>query len=242
MRSLSRLKMHYTAGYSMTDDSKQQAYFEKDQGFRAYNHPVVRFFARQRVEYLRTLLNLEAVGNALDVGCGSGFSTYYMKQHIEDIWAVDRSPAMLRQHPLQGSARLFEGDALRLPFADNSFDLVYAWEVLHHIPRPELAVAEMARVSRRYVLVAEPNPLNLAQFLFALVDAEHRWVLRYRLPFMRKLFRTGGLKIKFSGSGGWIFPNKTPLVLLPFLSRLPYRSPWGISNWVLGCKKSENRS
>ena len=129
-------------------------------------------------------------------------------------------------------------DALQLPFADNTFDLAYGWEILHHIAKPEHVIAEMARVSRKYVLVAEPNPLNLVQFAFALADAEHRWVLRYRLPYMRGLFEKAGLQVIHASSGGWIFPNKTPMSLLPVLCQVPYRSPIGISNWVLGSKRS----
>ena len=121
---------------------------------------------------------------------------------------------------------------------DNTFDLAYGWEILHHIAKPEHVIAEMARVSRKYVLVAEPNPLNLVQFAFALADAEHRWVLRYRLPYMRGLFEKAGLQVIHASSGGWIFPNKTPMSLLPVLCQVPYRSPIGISNWVLGSKRS----
>jgi ubiquinone/menaquinone biosynthesis C-methylase UbiE len=161
-----------------------------------------------------------------------------MQNYVPDIWAVDQSSRMLAQHPLKNTDKLRVGDALKLPFADNSFDLVYGWEVLHHISEPSLAVAEMARVSRRYVLVAEPNPVNLAQFLFALIDPEHRWVLRYKLSYMRNLFESVGLRVEHSSSGGWVFPNKTPLWLLPLLQRLPYRSPLGISNWVLGSKNA----
>lgn len=222
----------------MTNDQKQREYFEKDQGFRTYEHPVVRAFAVQRLDYICTFLDLKAVKSALDVGCGSGFSTYYMEKYISDVWAVDQSSRMLAQHPLKSSDRLRVGDALNLPFANDSFDLVYGWEVLHHISEPSKAVAEMARVSRRYVLVAEPNPVNFAQFLFALIDSEHRWVLRYKLPYMHNLFESVNLRVEHSSSGGWVFPNKTPLWLLPLLQSIPYRSPLGISNWVLGSKQA----
>jgi len=220
----------------MTNLQRQKEFFEKEQDFRNYDHPIVATFARQRIEYINNFLPLKNIKNALDVGCGSGFSTYYMHKYISNIWAVDQSPRMLEDHPLKNTEKLKLGDALNLPFPKNSFDLVYAWEVLHHIPEPSLAIAEMARVSCKYVLVAEPNPLNLAQFLFALVDQEHRWVLRYRLPYMLNLFETVGLKVEYSSSGGWIFPNKTPALILPLLKKLPYQSPIGISNWVLGIK------
>lgn len=47
-------------------------------------------------------------------------------------------------------------DAERLPFADDSFDLAYVHDGLHHLERPYAALAEMARVARRAVSVNEP--------------------------------------------------------------------------------------
>jgi ubiquinone/menaquinone biosynthesis C-methylase UbiE len=47
-------------------------------------------------------------------------------------------------------------DAERLPFRDRSFDLVYVHDGLHHLERPEAALAEMTRVARRAVSVTEP--------------------------------------------------------------------------------------
>jgi SAM-dependent methyltransferase len=220
----------------VTNDLRQRAYWEDEHGFRTYDHPAVCFFALQRIGYICTWLDLQDVKSTLDVGCGSGFSTYYMQKYIPDIWAVDQSNRMLAQHPLRNCGRVSMADALKLPFADNVFDLVYGWEILHHLSDPRLAVAEMARVSRRHVLVAEPNRSNLAQFAFALLDREHRWVLRYTLEYVRGLFESEGLKIEHSSRGGWVFPNVTPLWLLPLLRRIPYRSPLGVSNWVLGSK------
>ncbi len=127
-------------------------------------------------------------------------------------------------------------DICSMPFADDSFDLVYGWEVLHHIEDPKVAVAEMARISRRYVLVAEPNRNNLFQFAFALFDREHRWVLRYNLSYICKLFNGSGFEVILAKSGGWIFPNKSPAWLLPLLRLVPYGSRLGITNWVLGRK------
>jgi len=120
-----------------------------------------------------------------------------------------------------------------LPFAACEFDLVFCWEVLHHVSEPATAVAEMARVSRRYVLAAEPNRANPVQFGFALADREHRWVLRHSLSYLRRVFREAGLREVAAFSGGWIFPNRCPVFLAPWLAKLPYRSPLGISNWVL---------
>lgn len=221
----------------MTTDARQVEYWEQDHGHRGYDHPIVREFATQRVNFIRKLLNLAEVRNALDVGCGNGFSTYYMRAHIPEMWAVDRSEYMLARHPLHHEGRTRQGDALSLPFPDGEFDLVYAWEVLHHISEPVRAVREMARVSKRYVMVAEPNPRNPAQFAFAYYDPEHRWVLNFTKRYMRRTFEEAGLKVRACVSGGCIFPNMTPAFMMPLLRLIPYRIPLvGISNWILAEK------
>lgn len=48
-------------------------------------------------------------------------------------------------------------DIGRLPFPDDRFDLVLAIEVLEHVPDPALALAELARVARRHVVLSVPR-------------------------------------------------------------------------------------
>jgi SAM-dependent methyltransferase len=49
------------------------------------------------------------------------------------------------------------GDACQLPFPDESFDLILAIEVLEHLNRPELALAEIARVGCGRVVLSVPQ-------------------------------------------------------------------------------------
>jgi SAM-dependent methyltransferase len=66
----------------------------------------------------------------LDVGCGTGFTAFAFAPHVAEVVALDLTPAMLEQaRALAGSRGLsnlrFEtGDAMALPFADRSFDVV----------------------------------------------------------------------------------------------------------------------
>lgn len=219
-----------------TSDARQDAYWGRDHAFRRHDHPVVQRFAEQRLALLGTWIDWSGVRRALDVGCGDGFSTEYMRRRIPRIFATDRSPFMLARHPLRADGRLAASDARSLPYATGSFDLVYGWEMLHHISDPGAVVAEMARVSRRHVLVVEPNRNNPAQFVFALVDREHRWVLRYSRRYLEGLCAGAGLRIVRSATGGFLFPNRTPEAIAPIVASLPYLSRFGISNWVLAEK------
>jgi ubiquinone/menaquinone biosynthesis C-methylase UbiE len=54
-------------------------------------------------------------------------------------------------------ADLIEGDVLALPFEDGAFDLVCEYGVLHHIQTPARAVAEMLRVAKKAVFIADSN-------------------------------------------------------------------------------------
>ena len=219
-----------------TDDDRQRQYWLRDHGFRRHDDPTVQLFVRQRIDHMRKWLDLSACGRVLDVGCGSGAGTLAIGACVPKVWGADRSVHMLETHPLYHSGTLAAAEILSLPFRDSSFDLVYAWEVLHHVGEPERALAEMARVSRKYVLIAEPNRANPAQFAFALVDREHRWVLRAGLQGMVQQFEHVGLRVVARARGGYIFPNKTPAWLARALAYLPYGSPFGISNWVMGVK------
>lgn len=214
-----------------TDRQRQDAYWDSDDVHREVGHPIVEGFARQRWEHLAGVIpDFHGIERALDVGGGSGFSTHYAPEQIRSV-SCDRSRHMLLKSPV---SRRLQLDATTLPFADESFDLVFCWEVLHHLPEPWRALQEMARVSRRLVLVFEPNPLNLAQFLFALLDREHRWVLRYSRRYLLEQFARAGLEPLTFQRVGLIFPNRTPPWLYPALRALPFRVPLiGISNLVV---------
>ena len=217
-------------GSKQTSAERQREYWESDLGHREADHPIVEGFSRQRWNHIRRLLPLDQVAKALDVGAGNGFSTCYAPPGIECV-ATDGSVHMLRRHP---GPDLALADAQALPFRDASFDLAFCWELLHHVDQPWRVLAEMRRVSRRWVLVLEPNPLNLAQFLFALADPEHRWVLRFSRRYLLDQFDRAGLRPVAFQRVGLIFPNKTPRWLYPALRAMPFRVPLvGISQVAL---------
>jgi SAM-dependent methyltransferase len=125
-------------------------------------NPVVRRLMSGFQRTLDELFAEAAPESVLDIGCGEGVLTEQWAQRLgsgrvvgtdlddpklEAEWAARRRPN------LQFEVMPVES----LSFADDEFDLVAATEVLEHVDHPEAAVAEMARVARRWLLVSVPH-------------------------------------------------------------------------------------
>lgn len=95
----------------------------------------------------------------LDVGCGTGSLTFALAKlpTISEIAAIDNSPifveAALRRNT-DPRVTIRQADARALPFEDHVFDRALALLVLHFVPEPDKAVAEMRRVARPGGVVA----------------------------------------------------------------------------------------
>jgi ubiquinone/menaquinone biosynthesis C-methylase UbiE len=116
-----------------------------------YDHAMTRF-ERTFIGDGREWIGARAHGRVLEVAVGTGRSLPFYPPGVE-IVGIDLSPRMLEQ--TRGRAaelgipiELHEGDAERLPFADGSFDTVVSELALCSIPRPDVAIAEFARVLR----------------------------------------------------------------------------------------------
>jgi ubiquinone/menaquinone biosynthesis C-methylase UbiE len=98
----------------------------------------------------REWIGERATGRVLEVAVGGGRSLPYYREGVSLI-GVDLSPAMLvlarrRATELGIEVDLREGNAEALPFADASFNTVVCALALCSIPRPDVALSEMARV------------------------------------------------------------------------------------------------
>lgn len=101
----------------------------------------------------------------LDVGTGAGALALALAPHVAEVVGVDVEPELLARarERAPANATFEEADAASLPFPDASFDLVGTQKTLHHVHRPELAVAELARVTRpggRILVVDQLAPVD----------------------------------------------------------------------------------
>jgi ubiquinone/menaquinone biosynthesis C-methylase UbiE len=98
----------------------------------------------------RLLVPLRGDERALDVGCGAGALAYALAPLVGEVIGIDASEDLVdvaREHAPPGCTFVV-GDAEALPFPYGDFDVVGCLRVLHHVRRPELVVAEIARVTR----------------------------------------------------------------------------------------------
>ena len=104
---------------------------------------------------------------ALDSGTGTGALAFALAPHVREVVGVDVVPELLAQARKRVEQRsnvsFVEGDATKLPFGYGEFDLAGTLRTLHHIARPELVVAELARVTRsrgRVLVIDQIAPVD----------------------------------------------------------------------------------
>ncbi len=139
-------------------------------------------------------LNLASARRVLDVGSGLGHWGRAILPHLceeANIIGIDREPEWVRSAGEIATAlgiahrvRYMQGEAERLPFDDDHFDLVTCQTVLLHVRDYKAVVRQMTRVLRPggRLLVVEPN--NMAGALLQ-ISMEPRDTLEQRLKLVR---------------------------------------------------------
>ena len=123
----------------------------------------------------------------LDVGCGPGTITVDLVRRVAPgrVAGIDRSPEVIAQAAAHAKDQgvtidLQPADVYELPFADASFDVVHAHQLLQHLAEPVRALIEMRRVLRPGGLVAVRDS-DYACFAWAPPDPLlSRWLEVYR--------------------------------------------------------------
>jgi ubiquinone/menaquinone biosynthesis C-methylase UbiE len=108
------------------------------------------------------------IDDILVVGCGSGREAGLLARGFQSkTVGIDIGGESAFDHVGSAPAKLIEMDARELQFPDGTFDLVFSFHALEHIPYPEKALAEMARVLRSggTYLIGTPNKDRLIGYM-----------------------------------------------------------------------------
>ncbi len=125
-----------------------------------HHTPKGRFVDVLEKEVISELCKIYRGDKVLEIGCGTGHFSAYFEELGAQVIGLDTSPDMLciakERH---GDLKInFEsGDAYRLPFADNSFDLVAMITTLEFISSPREALQEAFRVSKGKIFLGILN-------------------------------------------------------------------------------------
>jgi len=168
-----------------------------------------------------SLLEFEEGMTVLDVGCGTGFATEGLLEHVDEVYALDQSEHQLEQAYEKFGKRapqvhFHRGDAERLPFATDTFDVVWSSGSIEYWPNPILALREFRRVLKPggQVLVVGPNyPDNVVSQLLA--DSIMLFYDEYEAD---RMFKTAGFEdVKHAFMG----PSYDPDVAITTIGRAP---------------------
>lgn len=123
----------------------------------ATKNPIERRMVNGFAAALQQALPASA-SRVLEVGCGEGrqLTAIGARYPAADLIGLDLPDVDLEDAWGDVPSHMVQASALELPFADATFDLVLAIEVLEHLPDPAQAIREIARVANDVVVVSVP--------------------------------------------------------------------------------------
>jgi SAM-dependent methyltransferase len=155
-------------------------------------------------------LGLQPGERLLDMGCGGGRHAFagirrgatviavdYSEGELKDVRGVIGAMSENNEIPPGTEWGTVNGDALNLPFADASFDVIVASEVLEHLWATEWAMSELVRVLRPGGRIAVTVPSELPERICWKLDRGYHDVPGGHV----RIFRRADLEARLTGAG-----------------------------------------
>ena len=162
------------------DKAYYQEYFDYERQnwwFRVRYQIIEHFFKK----------NIESNARILNIGVATGHSTEILMKY-GDVTSLeyDKDCCQFTEEALE--IKIINGSITNLPFPDNSFDAVCAFDVIEHVEDDKLAVGEVARVCKPGGKVFITVPAFMT--LWSKHDEVNQHFRRYRAPEVLNLFKT----------------------------------------------------
>lgn len=148
----------------------------------------------------------QKISSVLDLGCGTGRVLGIVSERLPDckLTGVDPSESLMEVAKQKlPDADFVVGAGESLSFPDNSFDVVFATGIMHHVDNPEKVIREMYRISRYGVVISDHN--NFA-FGRPLVRKIRLVLYALNLLGLACYIKQGFRKQGYSDNDGWWYP------------------------------------
>jgi len=177
-----------------------------------------------RREILRQELPRKEGLKVLDIGCGTGETMTFVKSFLDSpkVVGVDNSQVAVNFAKKRGHL-VYKVDALKLPFPDNSFDVILLLDVIEHIKDDISFLSEAKRVLKKggKIIVTAPA----LQFIWSKHDTGQGHQRRYTRHMIKDLAESCRLKLtRLSYFNFFLSPA---IIAIRLLSRLPLFSKFG---------------
>jgi 2-polyprenyl-3-methyl-5-hydroxy-6-metoxy-1,4-benzoquinol methylase len=171
----------------------------KTQGYHDYraDQPLYLKTFRKRLSY--ALRNGPSSGRVLDVGCAAGFCMAALRERGFDVYGVEVSEAIgsHARDALGFGDHVFLGTLQDSPHEDESFDAVFMWDVVEHVPDPSALLAKAyALLKPGGLIVLETQDID-SRFAQTLGPKWHHYkhaehIYHFTPSVVNSLFETAG--------------------------------------------------
>jgi len=171
------------------------------------------FFSKYFLNIVLRHLDPKKGDRVLEIGCSRGIIVNKLQELGIDAYGVDINPESIKS----GTAKnLSVMDATKLDFSGESFDKIYSFHTIEHIPDLKKALEEMSRVLKPDGKIALIYPMEPIRGLFALKSA----LLIYKNPLLARkihIHRLNPKKIKelIRGTELEVLQSSLPLFYVP---------------------------
>jgi ubiquinone/menaquinone biosynthesis C-methylase UbiE len=149
-KKLSKVDLNFAINFALKNQLKIHKFKKKDPPWR--------------VTKILNMLKGFNFSSLLDIGSGRGVFLWPLINQFpsKKITTIDLKQDQVNdiQYVAKGGFKnlsAYKMDACGLEFADNSFDIITALEVIEHIEQPEKALKELFRVAKKYVILSVPS-------------------------------------------------------------------------------------
>lgn len=171
------------------------------------NNLFQKIWHKHKMNVLKNILPKGRVNKIIDIGCASGIITNYLTSIYPqaDIVGMDVYQEIIRyaktKHP---NIKFIVGDAHKIPFSNDSYDLVLCYETIEHVINPMVVLHEIKRLVKKdgVVIIAMDSGNLLFRLIWFIWERTKGKVWRnaHLHPFsqncLEQLIRDSDFKIK----------------------------------------------